>query len=222
MEVLDTAQAGVCRHPQREDIEREWVDWGNTSRISEEFRLSRDSIYRHAHALGLFEKRRRNVKRALERIIERSEGVEVTESAVVAAVQALSKINSNGQWVDRVEGVSLNELFDKMTTEELEAYAKTGSLPDWFTARVGATPIDSQEAETVIKAENNLVKGATPRPGDFPLGSPQSRAAARAFLANQQPAFVISICSNVHEGLPTSTLYRNHEGRLVILNREAV
>jgi hypothetical protein len=141
------AQCLVCQHPQREDIEREWIDWGSTSRLAEEFRLSRDSIYRHAHALGLFEKRRRNVKRALERIIECSEGVQVTASAVVAAVQALSKINSNGQWLDRVEGVSLNELFDKMTAEELEAYAASGTLPGWFTARVGATPIDSQEAE---------------------------------------------------------------------------
>jgi hypothetical protein len=39
--------------------------------ITEEYGLSdRSSIYRHAHALGLFAKRQRNVRAALERIIE--------------------------------------------------------------------------------------------------------------------------------------------------------
>ena len=37
----------------------------------------------------------------------------------------------------------------------------------------------------MINPKDNLVKGATPRPGDFPLGSAQSRAAARV-LAEQQ------------------------------------
>jgi hypothetical protein len=52
----------------------------------------------------------------LEKIIEKAGEVEVTSSAVVAAVQAYSKINAAGQWVERSEHVNLNELFDKMTT----------------------------------------------------------------------------------------------------------
>jgi hypothetical protein len=83
----------------------------------------------------------------LERIIERSEGVEVTAAAVVSAVQALSKINAAGQWVDRVEGVNLNELFERMSREELEEYAKDGKLPEWFSSLVGATSFNSQETE---------------------------------------------------------------------------
>jgi hypothetical protein len=133
--------------PVSPDIEREWVDWGNTSRIAEEYGLSRESLYRHAHVLGLFEKQQRNVKRALERIIERSEGVEVTAAAVVSAVQALSKINANGQWVERTENLNLNELFDRMSQSELESYAREGTLPDWFTALVGPKPIGSQKDE---------------------------------------------------------------------------
>jgi hypothetical protein len=39
-----------------------------------------------------------------------SSGCEVTASAVVAAVQAYSKINAAGQWIDRNEQVSLNDL----------------------------------------------------------------------------------------------------------------
>jgi hypothetical protein len=80
------------------------------------------------------------VRAALERIIEKSGEVDVSASAVVAAVQAYSKINSAGQWVDRSEHVNLNELFDRMSGEELEAYAKEGRLPGWFSDSVAATP----------------------------------------------------------------------------------
>jgi hypothetical protein len=40
---------------------------------------------------------------------------------------------------DRTETVSLHELFNRMTQAELEEYAKTGELPAWFRAAVGAT-----------------------------------------------------------------------------------
>jgi hypothetical protein len=41
--------------------------------------------------------------------------------------------------------VSLNQLFDRMSTQELEAYAQTGTLPAWFRATVSATGEDSPE-----------------------------------------------------------------------------
>src|SRR5262249_23669662 len=69
------------------------------------------------------------------------------DSAVVAAVQAYAKINAQGQWIDRSEYVNLNELFERMTRKELEAYAKDGALPGWFSQAVSATPINSQEIE---------------------------------------------------------------------------
>jgi hypothetical protein len=102
---------------------------------------------RHAHAIGLFERRRRNVRAALERIIEQGGAVEVNASAVVAAVQAYAKINAQGQWIDRSEHVNLNELFERMSRDELEAYAKEGTLPDWFAQTVGATTTDDRDAE---------------------------------------------------------------------------
>jgi hypothetical protein len=36
-------------------------------------------------------------------------------------------INAAGQWVDRTEQVSLNDLFDRMSTAELEEYAQRGN-----------------------------------------------------------------------------------------------
>ena len=62
----------------------------------------------------------------------------LSPSAVVAAVQAYAKINSAGERIDRTETVVMNDLFKRMTTPELEAYTKHGSLPEWFRATVGS------------------------------------------------------------------------------------
>ena len=136
----------VCHHEKREEIESGFIAWRSPAALTEEYGLAdRSSVYRHAHALGLFPKRQRNVRAALERIIEKAEGVDVTAAAVVSAVQAYSKINAAGEWIDRTETVSMNELFDRMSSQELEAYAQSGDLPGWFRATVGATAGDSQE-----------------------------------------------------------------------------
>jgi hypothetical protein len=137
----------ICKNPQCEDIERDFVNWCSPAKIAKKYRLSdRGTVYRHAHAFGLFAKRRRNVRAALEHIIERAGDVEVNASSVVAAVQAYSKINAQGQWVDRKETVNLHELFERMSERELESYARDGKLPGWFSQTVDATDGVSQES----------------------------------------------------------------------------
>jgi hypothetical protein len=136
----------VCAHQQREEIEVAFIGWHSAAAIAEEYGLAdRTSVYRHAHALGLFPKRQKNIRAALERIIEKAGEVDVTASAVVSAVQAYAKINAAGEWIDKTETVSLNDLFDRMSTQELEAYAQAGTLPDWFKGTIGATEEDSQK-----------------------------------------------------------------------------
>ena len=142
-------QCTLCSHAQREEVERAFLNWTSTSRMGKQYGLSRDSIYRHAHALGLMDKRRRNVRAALEKIIEKAGDVEVSATAVVSAVAAYAKINANGQWIERSEHVSLNELFDRMTPQEMENYAANGTLPTWFERTVGATPTNSQGGSNV-------------------------------------------------------------------------
>jgi hypothetical protein len=75
--------------------------------------------------------------------------VEVNAAAVISAVRALAKINIQGQWVERTEQVNLNELFERMSQQELEAYAREGVLPEWFTRMVGVTADDSQESKNI-------------------------------------------------------------------------
>jgi hypothetical protein len=134
----------ICSHSKREEIEQPFLDWSSPVRIAKKYGVSRDAVYRHANALSLRDKRRRNLHSALERIIEKAGDVEVSAAAVVSAIAAYAKINASGQWVERSEHISLNELFDRMTGEEMERYAKEGVLPPWFEHTVGATGPDSR------------------------------------------------------------------------------
>lgn len=117
---------------------------GDTTNLAPQCRLSRDSIYPHAHATGLFAKRQRNIRAALEQIIEKGSQAEVTAPAVVSAIQAYAKINAQGQWVERVD---MRAVFDSMTREELDVYARTGELPTWSGEFSGATRFESTEED---------------------------------------------------------------------------
>jgi hypothetical protein len=138
------SQCSICKHAQRNEIEQEFLTWRSPDKIAETFGVCRDSIYRHARALDLLEPRRRNVRCALERIIERAGEVRVNAAAVVSAVAAYSKLNPNGQWIDRRETIDLNDLFARMTEDEMRRYASSGELPGWFSSVVGATTGDSE------------------------------------------------------------------------------
>jgi len=85
--------------------EQDFLTWKSPDKMAETFGVSRDSIYRHARAFDLLEPRRRNVRFALERIIERAGEVEVNANAIVAAVSTYAKLNAHGQWIDRREAI---------------------------------------------------------------------------------------------------------------------
>jgi hypothetical protein len=137
-------QCTICSHPQLDEIDLAFVNWASPSELSREYSVSRDAIYRHARALNLIDVRRRNVRAALERIIERAGEVEVNAAAVVSAVSAYAKINGRGELVERSQTVNLNALFERMSADELERYARDGALPGWFDASVAATGTDSR------------------------------------------------------------------------------
>jgi hypothetical protein len=126
----------VCAHPDREEIECEFFEWKPLAVIAKERKISRPSLYRHVRALHLFERRDRNIKSALASFIERGFRVRVTASSFVTAVQAYSKINLEGAWIDKTDDVSRSQapgLFDRMTRGEMLRYAESGELPSWWT-----------------------------------------------------------------------------------------
>jgi hypothetical protein len=124
------AQCLICRSEYREILETWFINWESPDQIIQKsVGLSRDSIYRHAHALGLFRKRARNVKVVLGKIIERLGYAPVNGSTILSAVKLLAKMESEEQ---ARENTDPRKLFDRMSPAEREAFARTGALPEWF------------------------------------------------------------------------------------------
>ncbi len=100
------AQCTICMHPYRHEIEAEWIGWGDTRYIAEQYKVSRDAIYRHAHAFDLFSKRRANIRRVLEKIIERVDTTPMNGSNILSALKAYVQLDSVGQAAKQVPAES--------------------------------------------------------------------------------------------------------------------
>lgn len=96
-----TRKCTVCHHPEREAIELEFLRWRSPKDIADDYGFNDySSIYRHARAAGLFERRRATVRSALEPIIEQAANVSVTAESLIRAVRAYCSINDSGQWIE--------------------------------------------------------------------------------------------------------------------------
>ena len=96
-----TRKCSVCNHPDREAIEQEFLRWYAPQDIARDHDIPYASaIYRHAHATGLFERRRATIRLALEPLIEQATGVEATADSVVRAIRTYAQLNDAGQFVN--------------------------------------------------------------------------------------------------------------------------
>lgn len=91
----------ICHHPERETIEEMFVHWHSASSIADRYMLrDRSTIYDHAHATGLFAKRRRNLRYALEHMIERADKCDISSHGIVAAIKAYASLTASGEWIE--------------------------------------------------------------------------------------------------------------------------
>jgi hypothetical protein len=95
-------KCAVCDHPDREAIEEEFLRWYSPEFIARDHDLPQVSaIYRHAHAFGLFERRRCTLRFALEPIIEQADLVQANASTVIRAIRTYARLDDRGQLLDR-------------------------------------------------------------------------------------------------------------------------
>jgi hypothetical protein len=99
----------VCRHPDRQAIEQEFLRWRHPDNILDDYELnSRSSIYRHAHATGLLAQRRLNLRDSLELVIEQAEQTTPTADSIIRAVRAHSCITEEGRWIEPAKHVIIS------------------------------------------------------------------------------------------------------------------
>ncbi|HKS80051.1 MAG TPA: hypothetical protein VJR23_00975 [Candidatus Acidoferrales bacterium] len=91
----------ICRHSRREEIELAFLRWHSAKHIAFYFNLrDRHSVYRHARELKLFERRNRNLRAALENLIEKSATCQVSGETVIHAIRAYACMTDYVKWVE--------------------------------------------------------------------------------------------------------------------------
>lgn len=129
-------KCSICRHPDREAIEADFINWRSEETIRYEFSLgSRSSIYRHAAATGLLRKRRLNLRGVCERILERAEDVPPSAAAVLRALRIFTQITEDGEWRDRPRRSIVTHIHVTCDdTKSAEAAALAGAHPKFTPA----------------------------------------------------------------------------------------
>jgi hypothetical protein len=91
-------KCNVCSHPNRAAIDEAFLRWESPETLVRKFGIAhRSSIYRHAHATGLYAKRRRALSSSLEFIIEHAGHVVPTASEFFRAVKEYGQLDDQGQ-----------------------------------------------------------------------------------------------------------------------------
>jgi hypothetical protein len=91
-------KCSICNHPDREAIEFAFIHWDSVDWIARRHRIDRQILYRHAHALNLFERRGRNVAAVLEKLMEDASVVRANPASIIQAVRAYSRITDYVTW----------------------------------------------------------------------------------------------------------------------------
>ena len=101
----------VCRHPEREAIEDDFLRWHSPEDVAEDYGIADHcSVYRHVHATGLFERRRQTIRLALEPLLERAHTVRVTAGAVISAVRLYAQLNGDGKLIHPAKTVIVHHV----------------------------------------------------------------------------------------------------------------
>jgi len=91
----------ICHHPQRAEIEDDFLNWHGPNEIVKAHSLPHWSvIYRHANALGLRARRNENIRTVLDIFVEQAETAPITANAILRAMRAYSCLRDDGTWVE--------------------------------------------------------------------------------------------------------------------------
>ena len=158
------SQCSVCSHPQRQELEEAWLDWGSTTLLAEKYGLSRDGIYRHAHALGLFRERQNRIKRLYEKVLERLDTVKFSGSDLVKVLKEYTALCEREE-AKQETNLPAQEVLDPASGQEPEVPAGVGARLE------EPAPQPVPKDETVLAAEGN----EQGEPAVTPLASPEAQ-----------------------------------------------
>ncbi len=90
-------KCAICNHSDREAIDEAFLHWANVPTIVRDYKLPCvSSLYRHAHAVGLWQRRRNAVCSALDRIIEKVDAANPSGHAILRAIEMSCRFSEDG------------------------------------------------------------------------------------------------------------------------------
>jgi hypothetical protein len=92
----------ICSHPDRDAIEGDFIRWNSPSQIAKTYKIAdRASISRHAHSTGLFDRRKREVGRVLETVLENVDQCPADRfDTIIRAARLYTHLDNNGVWAE--------------------------------------------------------------------------------------------------------------------------
>jgi hypothetical protein len=91
----------VCHHPQRNQIDFDFVHWRHPVDIVRKYNIRhRSLLYRHARATGLYAARSCDLRGALDHILDGRAPTPLNLEASVRAVHAYSHLSDPGKWFE--------------------------------------------------------------------------------------------------------------------------
>jgi hypothetical protein len=153
----------ICRHPDREDIEQEFLHWSTSWYIQEEYGVKdARSIYCHARATGLIRRRRENLLSALDNIVVHSGDITPSADAVLRAIRAYSCLDECGRWTDPPSRV----VFSASRAGQPEPFSSPGSTGALNTINLPAAEAEEMRAPRL--APDPRTAFAPQYPSDIP------------------------------------------------------
>ncbi|MGB6483463.1 MAG: hypothetical protein WBE86_08260 [Candidatus Acidiferrales bacterium] len=162
-------KCAICNHPHRAAIDDDFISWRSESAITIDYQLpSRSSVYRHAAATGLLQRRRLNLRGVAERIIERVDEAPPTAAAVLRAMRIFAQITEDGQWVEPTKRTVVTHIHITQHSPESHSVVDEPSVADRSSTTV--------EASVSSPGESPAAAGSS-RHSETPVAPPASRPA---------------------------------------------
>ena len=96
----------ICRHPDRELMEKEYIEWSKLWGIAQHYDVPERALRRHFEAVGLVSHRRANLVAALENVVERGAEAFITGSNIIQAVKAICCISGDIKWIEPAKNIA--------------------------------------------------------------------------------------------------------------------
>ena len=127
------SRCSVCKHRNRVEIDERILSWENVSTVARENNLTVRALRRHMRATSLVEQRNSNIRAGLAQLAEKGIAARrVPPSVGLSALIAMSKINTEGAWINRMQVTDMAQLLERCSEEELADLAERGIKPRWW------------------------------------------------------------------------------------------